>query len=87
MPYRDAEKTIEIEQPDDWDLWYSGGSDLHVRILGREKRTLTLASREEKSVEVPQPQIGTDGLPRGTYKVRSSPRQVCSALNSTGQKS
>jgi sulfatase modifying factor 1 len=66
----DAEKTIEIEQPDDWDLWYSGGSDLHVRILGREKRTLTLASREEKSVEVPQPQIGTDGLPRGTYKVR-----------------
>jgi hypothetical protein len=66
----DAEKMIEVAKPDDGDLWYSGGAELHVRIFGREKQKVTLGPREEKLIEVPKPQIKTDGLVKGFYKVR-----------------
>lgn len=68
----DAERTIEIDKPDGWDLWYSGGGELQLRIFGGKKEKLTLAAKEERTIEVPGAQIKTEGLNKGFYKVRFS---------------
>ncbi|HZL91308.1 MAG TPA: family 16 glycoside hydrolase [Pirellulaceae bacterium] len=65
-----GEKTVRIVEPSDWDLWYFGGNELSLRISGRDEHDVKLAPREEKTIDVPNPQIDLAGLAGGTYRVK-----------------
>jgi hypothetical protein len=66
----DAEKSIRVVEPSNWDLWYSGGEELSVRIFGRDEQDVKLAPRETKTIDVPKPLIDLAGLAGGTYRVK-----------------